>query len=879
MKKGDSAYIHSWFKLVWDYLVVIFGITTLILSFACPESKLSALCSLLAGGLGFIYAIFAVFLCLGSRARFDWHLVNGNYILKVVAVAVLTPFSLSILVSNSPNSLQAEDLVFDCNLYQQQQPSDSLLIESEDSFKVVLPLYKSRVQNAYTFSTSNLPESVSARQTNPPLFWTVYYHFIDPGNQHMTTSKEGRCWAAIIAILGVFLLNGLLISAIIGWIDSRKERWHKGDIRYNGLLHCREHYIIVGANDMIGGVVKYLLNNDQSCLNVLNPYILIQTSRDVESFRRELFSGLTPSQQRRIIVYYGDRNSTVDIHDLGLNKAIEVYVLGEDARVDDVESYHDTMNMQCLKLISNEIADIKKFKKGNDIDERLVCRVMFEYQTSFNLFQVIDIDDKKIKFLPFNYYEKWAQNVLICQELDNEENCKYLPLEGFEGIKSHDDTYVHLVIVGMSRMGVAMAIEAAHLAHYPNFEEKQRRTKITFIDKNASEEKEFFMGRFKELFSLSHWCYGNVIDDTLVWEKVNELCPKWHLGGDFLDVEWEFINASIETPAAQKYMSDASLDENVKLTIAICFPENNRAIAAATYLPDSVYQSKNTLQVLVYQRLNDELVRQISDNPRSRYSKKIKAFGMAKDCYDSKLVDIAEYIEKPIGDAYDKYAWSMMLRRFMENGLTEEDYDNLTAGIYAKLKDNMQSNLRKLCDDWVREQLTNDYSIVKGARKSFREQLVKLYPQVEKLEKKGGEGKSISAKMWSNHYNIYSMWTKYRCVTTADGHVFNPLNESFDGIDSLMMSELGQMEHNRWVVEQLLLRYRPLTKDEQDAAKLDTLYSSPVQKNIYKSQYAHLDICSNTRLNEIDYNISLLDKTLIAELPSAYKNYLENKDR
>lgn len=597
----------SWLSVscvIWDYAVVIFGIAALILSFDRPESTACMICSLSAGVLGFIYVIIAIVRFLGDRARFDWHLVNGNYILKVIAVVLLVPFSLSLIVSNC--HLRSEALVYDGNLYQQQTAADSLIVINKDSLNVVVPLYKRHDRdNTYEMSTSNLPEAVSSHQTNPPLFWTVYYHFIDPGNQHMTTSEEGRHWAAIIAILGVFLLNGLLVSSIIGWIDSRKERWLKGDVRYRGLLRFKSHYVIIGANDMVYGIVQQLMKRgegDEDVFVFLKPYILIQTSSDVESFRRELFSGLTPSQQRRIIVYYGDRNSEVDIHDLCLNKAIEVYVLGEDTRLDDVESYHDTMNMQCLKLISNEITDIKKFKKENDSDERLVCRVMFEYQTSFNLFQVIDIDDKKIKFLPFNYYEKWAQNVLICQKLDKEENCKYLPLEGFKGIKSHEDTYVHLVIVGMSRMGVAMAIEAAHLAHYPNFEKKQRRTKITFIDKNACEEKEFFMGRFKELFSLSHWCYGNVIDDTLVWEKVNELCPEWHLGGDFLDVEWEFINAPIEAPAIQKYMSDASLDENVKLTIAICFPENNRAIAAAAYLPDSVYQSKNTLQVLVYQR-------------------------------------------------------------------------------------------------------------------------------------------------------------------------------------------------------------------------------------------------------------------------------------
>lgn len=747
----------TWLNYIWDYVVVIFCVATLILSFALPESSVNKLFALVAGILGFVYAIVAVVLCLGSRTRFDWRIVNGNYILKVVAVVLLVPFSLSLLVSNS--HLQPEDLAKN--------------------------------------------ETVDEHHTDSSLFWTVYFHFIDPGNQHMT-SKDGRNWAALIAILGVFLMNGLLVSSIIGWIESRKERWNKGDVRYKGLLCCRLHYVIIGANDMVDGIVQQLLKKDEGGLSVLKPYILIQTSRDVESFRRSLFSNLTTSQQKRIIVYYGSRTSITDIDDLCLKKAREVYILGEDARVDDMESYHDTINMECLQLISDNISGCRHFYKEGGEDRRLACRVMFEYQTSFNVFKVTDIDIAKIKFLPFNYYEKWAQNVMICQDTDPDEikKCKYLPLEGPYGIKANDTAFVHLIVVGMSRMGIAMAIEAAHLAHYANYETQRKRTKITFIDSNADGEKDFFMSRFKELFALAHWRYGAVSGDELEWEA-DRFCPQKHLGGDFIDVEWEFIKGSVESDAVQQFIVDSSAAKDARLTIAVCIPENSRAIAAAVYLPDSVYQSDSTLQVLVYQRLNEELVRQISDN-NGRYSKKIKAFGMAKSCYDSDLVELAEFMESAISDAYNEYNKTIRQER--------------------------------------------EKSIIKG--------------------------KTAAAKMWSNHYNIYSMWTKFRCITTSDAHAFNPLEEDFDSVTSEMMTELGQMEHNRWVLEQLLLRYRPLTESEQEDAKVLSQSDSVEKKEFYKGKFAHLDICSNTVLDSVDYNISQLDKTLIAVLPSSYRRFI-----
>jgi len=574
---------------------------------------------------------------------------------------------------------------------------------------------------------------------------------------------------------------------------------------------------------MAVGIVRQLLKKDKGCLEILKPYIVIQTSKDVESLRRALFSNMTPSQQKRIIIYYGNRTSVVDIHDLCLRTAAEVFVLGEDARQDDIESYHDTMNMECLRLISSDVADCRRLHKDNP----LICRVMFEYQTSFNVFKVTDIITSKIKFIPFNYYEKWAQNVLICQELNPEDikKCNYLPLEGPNGIKSQDTAFVHMVVIGMSRMGVAMAIEAAHLAHYPNYESNGKRTRITFVDKNADIEKEFFTGRFKELFALSHCRYGAVVDDNIKWETGTEFKPQEHLGGDFIDVEWEFIKGSVESDAIQQYIADSSSDKDARLTIAVCIPENSSAIAAAAYLPDSVYQSDNTLQVLVYQRLNDELVRQIGDN-NGRYYKKIKAFGMAAKCYDFDLVELSEHIGCAVGDAWYNY--------------TEEQ---------------------------------------KTEREKLRKELgIEATVEPEKEDKKTDAGKTAAAKMWSNHYNVHAMWTKFRSVTTSNGHVFDPMKEDFDEIGSDMMIELGKMEHNRWNMEQLLLRYRSLTDKEQEEAKVLTLLDSTKVKDKYKGMFAHLDICSNRRLDEIDYKMSQLDQVLIAVLPSAYRIFLMKKN-
>ena len=167
-------------------------------------------------------------------------------------------------------------------------------------------------------------------------------------------------------------------------------------------------------------------------------------------------------------------------------------------------------------------------------------------------------------------------------------------------------------------------------------------------------------------------------------------------------------------------------------------------------------------------------------------------------------------------------------------------------------------------------------SVYDNVKESLKELRVRLQAYKKPEENKHDTiGKSESAKMWSNQYNVLSMWTKYRCVTKEEG-AFDPMKENFT---DEMLTELGKVEHNRWVVEQLLLRYRPLTDKEQKLCKVENLYASTLAKDEKKKNFAHLDICSNDKLDQIDYNISKLDKALIKVLPQAYREYHKTTDK
>jgi hypothetical protein len=551
-------------------------------------------------------------LVLFKRIALDWILVKGNFILKVINFVVLIPFV----------------LVFTFYYLDTRSYSPANLIDSENLYSV--------------------QQEVEPHE-DPSLLWSVYMHYMDPGNQHMAISKSGRDRAALVAILGYLLLNGLLVSTLINWFDRRREQWLKGEVRYGCFLKIHPHYVIIGGNDMVSGLVKQIFLRDR------NAYVLIQTSGNVEKFRAELFSDLSERQQKRIIIYYGNRTSPDDIRDLKLGLSTkEFYLLGEDSRTDDLESYHDCMNMDCLQLVYENYS--KAMFAGH---RKLLCRVMFEHQTTFAVFQYSEISSnihQYIDFNPFNYYEMWAQKVLVNKSLKCDKTCTYLPLEGTECISSDSDKHVHLFIVGMSRMGVAMAIEAAHMAHYPNFVTKNIRTKITFIDSDAKTQKELFMRRFADLFKLSRWTYRS-LDEQGNLATVNTYVPTEYeyLGGDFMDIEWEFINGGIETKSIQDYIKSSSQQKDSIVTIAVCLPDPGRALAAALYFDREIYS--HVSQILVYNRYSDALVRNMNHHEGGKlnpYQNKLRPFGMASCCYDSQIITDAEYIGVEIGKEYDK---------------------------------------------------------------------------------------------------------------------------------------------------------------------------------------------------------------------------------
>lgn len=98
-------------------------------------------------------------------------------------------------------------------------------------------------------------------------------------------------------------------------------------------------------------------------------------------------------------------------------------------------------------------------------------------------------------------------------------------------------------------------------------------------------------------------------------------------------------------------------------------------------------------------------------------------------------------------------------------------------------------------------------------------------------------GKSTIAKRWSNLYCANSFDTKVRAAGID-------LNSDEDLRDSITISNLAKVEHNRWIMEQLLMGVRPVDRSYADKLPIN----DKLTRSKLKSQNIHPDLISNEKL-------------------------------
>lgn len=440
--------------------------------------------------------------------------------------------------------------------------------------------------------------------------------FIDPGSVANVT-PELRWFSLGVAILGLVLVTGLLISVVSNMLERRVERYREGEIAYP----LENHVVVIGFDEMVPMLVRQICSEPRYG----NCYILIQSVQPAAKVRNRIHTVLDARQERRILVLHAQRNSTEELEKLCTTHAREIFLIGEANEYD-----HDSLNIDSLQKI---VAIHSKTRHC----PRIPVSVLFEYQTTYAAFQISDLAEewrKQIDFHPFNFYEEWAKKLLVkrCYE-EGTTKVEYPTLDR-EPITRECDQTVHLVIIGMSRMGVALGVEAAQLLHFPNFcRDRRLKSRITFIDAAADEEMNFFRGRYRHYFDLAPSRYRDMTRS----DEERILPPNWDYGSrtDSLDVEFEFIKGRAETPAVQQLLAEWAGDLKQQLSIAICLNFPPQAMAMGLYLPDVIYA--RNIPVFVRQETSSALLDLLNNRrkkePLNRYSH-VFPFGMLANSFD-----------------------------------------------------------------------------------------------------------------------------------------------------------------------------------------------------------------------------------------------------
>ena len=89
--------------------------------------------------------------------------------------------------------------------------------------------------------------------------------------------------------------------------------------------------------------------------------------------------------------------------------------------------------------------------------------------------------------------------------------------------------------------------------HFPNFDGKNHRTRITFIDTNVDVEMQEIITRFRHLFDIQSYHYGDYTENGKHQSELQKIRVNKDLDiTDFLDVEFEFIKGDIFSQPVQE---------------------------------------------------------------------------------------------------------------------------------------------------------------------------------------------------------------------------------------------------------------------------------------------------------------------------------------
>ena len=623
--------------------------------------------------------------------------------------------------------------------------------------------------------------------------WAFPLYLLIDGNAFNSfygSSKVGAgavFMACLIYLAGTIIFTGMLISVMTNMIERRVENYRSGHLHYlkSG------HYIIMGFDEMVPSFIYHIWGKDP------NAYILILSSANAEYIREKLSKSFGQKQMEKIIFNYGHRTTMESYQDIHLESAEEVFVVGYHS-----QPAHDAINVECVDCIC-------KYLRQNGVDQkpnRITC--VFKDLDTYSAFKTSEIfsdaRDLGVEFVPYNFFMGWAKQVFVKRFYvdENKPNAHmdYPAVYGW-GITPDDPRYVHLVFVGTTNFAVAFAMEAAHVLHFPNFnQDKSLKTRFTFIDLNADREKDEFITRNRHFFDVQSYLYQDLTEKSSKEKSIVVPPNIFDDGtGNFLDIEFEFIKGDVFSEKVQDEIKKwANARDEQYLSIFLALSDQRKNFAIGMNMPDEVYN--NEIPLFIRQDRSDNFVTNLR-----------KA-----DSYKLPYTIVNEEGERT-GQQYAKYA------NIYPFGMNETAYS----------ADDKSLRRAKLINYLY---ATADYESY-----SFRESSVleSMAPDLIWSEAETKWNELSVALKWSNLYSSYAIRTKLATLRAMRGLKLENKDSDFQPLSSNEIDQMAQVEHNRWNVEKLLMGFRKAYRQE-DKYVHDSSHAENLMRN--KKLFIHHDI-------------------------------------
>lgn len=626
--------------------------------------------------------------------------------------------------------------------------------------------------------------------------------------------------SSITFLLGTFIFQGMIISVLTTTISSRVNEHREGLIHYlkSG------HYIVMGFDDMVTSVISHIFEKDRQA------YVLLLSSLDAIIIREKLRRTFDEKMMKKIIINYGHRTSVGCYKDIHLETAEQVYIVGLRGAPE-----HDAINVECVDSICKYLND----PAINTHPKRIVC--VFEDMDTYSAFQTTEIFNEvrklNIEFVPFNFFSGWAKQVFVKQfhrQLGNPQPI-YYPSIYRDAVSRDKAKQVHLVFVGTSNFSVAFAVEAAHILHFPFFhkDKDKRRTRITFIDINADEEKDLFITNHRHFFEVQPYFYQDlsIPGSNPAWPSLrhDELLKfKWS-DANFLDVEFEFIKGDIFSKAVQdKIAFWAEAQQEQVLSIFLAMADQRKNFAIGMNMPDVVYE--NQIRVFIRQDRSDNFV----TNLRTAVSETMTYTHM----------DGSQPKEMERCPRYANiYPFGMT-----DTGYSADEESLWRAKLINYLYATASYDKCRFAGPLVLNSMT-DEDLVLEADEHWKKLTVAL--------------------KWSNLYNAYTIRVKVACLRAMRGLAPDDSSQDECALSDEELEEMARLEHNRWNVEKLLMGFRKASPEEdkyEEEKKGNDENAKKLERN--KKLYIHHDIRPFDDLGDI----KLLDGEFARYIPWLIKH-------